>query len=635
MKKLFGQSLAIKQAKTAAIAAIIVGLLFSAAQLGYDFILEKQSTERTAHHILNTMSGPASEASYNLSGELAEKVLSGVMENPQVRAATLYALFGSGEQELLSTVQRDTDDGEISWLTAMIVPQKERYRINLTEGSTNQTVGIMEIELDPNVLANNFLDRAKIVFTAGLLRNISLTFILLFAFYNTLTKPISNLSSKVRDIDIENPESGLIDVPKKHAGDELGTLIKGVNNTYKLLGENLRRRREAEREIRDSMYMFQALARSSSDIFWQTDTTLNIGLLTIDETTDLLNRRIKLSGSNLFDFLRLHSHENQRDAIEKAQKNYSDFRDVRVHFDLPEGTLTLSFYGTARHDKDGNFSGYLGTAADISEAIKKDLEIANALEQLRQSQKMEAVGQLTGGVAHDFNNLLAVIIGNLELVEEALEDRPELNTLIKRAILSGEKGAQLTQQLLAFSRKQSLHPQHINVNDVVRDLSEMLKRTFSKEIDIQLDLSPNIKKAYLDPTQLENALLNLCINARDAMPEGGRLTVRTESHNQEVPANLGFGYLSAGQFVKITVSDTGNGMSSETLKKAMEPFFTTKEVGKGSGMGLAMVYGFVGQSQGAVHMNSIIGEGTSIELFLPLETNLETEQTVTVSALTS
>ena len=635
MNKLFGQSLAIKQAKTAAIAAIIVGLLFSAVQLGYDFILEKQNTDQAAYHILNTMSGPASEASYNLSGELASKVLNGVLENPQVKMAAIYALFGSGEKELLSTLKRPNGSDETNWLTKLIVPKQEKYSIDLLEGNTNQTVGIMEIELDPNVLANNFIDRAKIVFTAGLLRNISLTFILLFAFYNTLTKPISHLSNKVKDVDVDDPESGIIDIPPKHANDELGTLIKGVNNTYQLLGESLRRRRQAEKEIRDSMYLFQALAKSSSDIFWQTDATLNIHLLTIDDKTDLLNRRLKLSGSNLFDFLTLNSDDSQKEAIETAQKKHSDFRDIRTQFSLPDRSLTLSFYGTARHDKDGNFAGYLGTAADISETIRKDREIADALEQLRQAQKMEAVGQLTGGVAHDFNNLLAVIIGNLELVEEALEDKPELNSLIRKAIISGEKGARLTQQLLAFSRKQALHPQYIDVNGIVKDLSEMLRRTLSKEIEISLDLSSEVGKAHLDPTQFENALLNLCLNGRDAMPDGGMLTIKTELHNQADPVNSGYGYLSAGQFVKITVNDTGNGMSPETLKKAMEPFFTTKEVGKGSGMGLAMVYGFVGQSQGTVNITSEAGHGTTIELYLPIDTLPDTATPPPVSALTS
>jgi signal transduction histidine kinase/CheY-like chemotaxis protein len=237
-------------------------------------------------------------------------------------------------------------------------------------------------------------------------------------------------------------------------------------------------------------------------------------------------------------------------------------------------------------------------------------------EALRQAQKMQAVGQLTGGIAHDFNNVLTAISGNLELLEESLRANPELHRLASGAARGVERASKLTQQLLAFSRKQHLEPQPTDFNGIVIGMAELLSRTCGETLTIDQRLAGELWPALTDPHQLESALLNLVINARDATPDGGHITITT--HNAAVDRAMGLEIgLSPGNYVLLSVGDTGCGMNPEVLARVFEPFFTTKPIGKGSGLGLSMVYGFVRQSNGHVRIDSQEGKGTTVHLYLP------------------
>lgn len=239
-----------------------------------------------------------------------------------------------------------------------------------------------------------------------------------------------------------------------------------------------------------------------------------------------------------------------------------------------------------------------------------------AQESLRQAQKMEAVGHLTGGIAHDFNNLLTIIIGNIDTVLRRLDTSadPRARRSLDNALKGAERAAALTQRLLAFSRQQPLDPKSIDVSRLMAGMSDLLTRAITEDVGIQITAGPEIWQIEADPHQLENAILNLSVNARDAMPDGGRLTISA--------ANLTVGDrgpdgIAAGDYVAISVRDTGIGMSEETIAKVFDPFFTTKDVGKGTGLGLSMVYGFANQSGGGVSISSRLAEGTEITLYLP------------------
>ncbi len=250
-------------------------------------------------------------------------------------------------------------------------------------------------------------------------------------------------------------------------------------------------------------------------------------------------------------------------------------------------------------------------------AAVEEREVAQ--EALRQSQKMESIGQLTGGIAHDFNNLLTVITGNVEAARRHIGEEGEarVQRALGNALIGAERAATLTQRLLAFSRRQPLNPRPIEPNKLVTGMSELLHRTLGETVAIETVLAAGLWQVEADPNQLENAILNLAVNARDAMPEGGKVTIETSNTHFDQAYAIANAGAVPGQYVAICVSDTGAGMDSATLERAFEPFFTTKDVGKGTGLGLSMVYGFVKQSGGHIKIYSEAGEGTTVRLYLP------------------
>jgi two-component system cell cycle sensor histidine kinase/response regulator CckA len=237
--------------------------------------------------------------------------------------------------------------------------------------------------------------------------------------------------------------------------------------------------------------------------------------------------------------------------------------------------------------------------------------------QLRQAQKMEAVGQLTGGIAHDFNNLLSVIVGNIEILLDHLEDNPEGKVLANDALNGALHGAELTRRLLAFSRQQPLSTQIVNINGVILNILTMLRRSLGERVQIVTKLEDDLWRVNIDPSQLEDAIVNLAINARDAMPDGGTMTVSTENISAATDGTTLPNGAKSGNYIRLSLKDTGTGMSADVVERAIEPFFTTKEQGKGTGLGLSMVYGFAQQSGGLLAIDSQLGSGTSINIFFP------------------
>jgi PAS domain S-box-containing protein len=263
--------------------------------------------------------------------------------------------------------------------------------------------------------------------------------------------------------------------------------------------------------------------------------------------------------------------------------------------------------GEARQDGESIFVGIIHDLTD-----RKRTE-----EQLVQAQKMEIVGQLSGGIAHDFNNLLTVIVGNAEFLGEQLKPREDLRRLADDIALAGERGAELTRRLLAFSRRQTLRPVEVDCNSLLDTMHKLLRRTMREDVEIKTDFDTHLRLAYADPAQLESAILNLSLNAQDAMAAGGRLSITTGNVSLDGQYHGMHPEVRPGEYVLIAITDNGEGMEKSVLDRVFEPFFTTKEVGKGSGLGLSMVYGFVKQSNGHVSIYSEPGLGTTVRMYLP------------------
>ena len=249
--------------------------------------------------------------------------------------------------------------------------------------------------------------------------------------------------------------------------------------------------------------------------------------------------------------------------------------------------------------------------------VQRFREIEATESQVRQAQKMEAIGQLTGGVAHDFNNILTVITGTIEILGEAIKDRPQLTQITNMMGAAAARGADLTRHLLAFARRQPLQPRSVDVNALVIDAARLLRPTLGEQIEIESMLAHDCAPALIDPSQLSTAILNLALNARDAMPNGGKLTLETKNVVLDEDYAAMNNEVTPGKYILIAVSDTGKGIPGSLLDKVFEPFFTTKDMGRGSGLGLSMVYGFVKQSNGHIRIYSEEGHGTTVKLYLP------------------
>jgi len=261
-----------------------------------------------------------------------------------------------------------------------------------------------------------------------------------------------------------------------------------------------------------------------------------------------------------------------------------------------------------------------------NESVAQQMEANERLQaQLQEAVKMRAIGQLTGGVAHDFNNLLTVILGNAEVLADELRSDPRLRALAEMTQSAAERGAELTNRMLAFARQQALEPRAIDANKLIAGMDGLLRRTLGEDQEIEVVRRAGLWPTMVDPSQLESALLNLAINARDAMPKGGKLTIETANAHVDDEYAASHDEVKPGQYTMISISDSGEGMSRETMERAFEPFYTTKGVGKGTGLGLSMVYGFVKQSGGHVKLYSEIGNGTTVKLYLPRADAVEAE----------
>jgi len=328
-----------------------------------------------------------------------------------------------------------------------------------------------------------------------------------------------------------------------------------------------------------------------------------------DAWLDLLGyRRDEVIGRRVSDFLTEASATRQRDIVWPRFLAEGMAKDIEYQAITKDGRiLDVLVSGTVIRDAEGRILHTLGSVIDVTDRKRTE-------EALRQAQKIEALGHLTGGVAHDFNNLLAVVLGNLELLRKRLPDDAKTARLLDSAVQGAQRGAALTQRLLAFARRQELAAEAVDVPDLVKGMTDLLQRSIGPMARIETHFPLGLACAHVDAHQLELALLNLAVNARDAMPEGGTITIAADE--QTIAPDDGSGLLP-GPYVALSVTDTGHGMDEATLARAMEPFYTTKGVGKGTGLGLSMVHGLAAQSGGRLVLRSRKGEGATAEIWLP------------------
>ena len=377
------------------------------------------------------------------------------------------------------------------------------------------------------------------------------------------------------------------------------------------VGIDITDRKRTEQALRDSGERFRQMADSIDQVFWISEPDVSRLLYVSPAYEKIWDHSVE----ELMNDTRLFAdsiHPDDRSRVLRRRKGAPEAGYDHEYRIVRRDGSERWVWARAFPVRDGN--GQVHRVAGVAEDItaRKRMEAA-----LRQAQKMEAVGQLTGGVAHDFNNLLAIVLGNLDLVEERLDADSPLHKLVAPAIVAAERGANLTRRLLAFSRKQPLTPVPLDLNALISGMDDMMRRSLGETIELEVSGTADLWPCSVDPGQMETALLNLAINARDAMTTGGKLIIETDNVHLDDEYAAAHLDTEPGDYVVISVTDTGVGMSAEVLEHAFEPFFTTKKVGEGSGLGLSMVYGFVKQSGGNVSIYSECDEGTIVRLYLP------------------
>jgi PAS domain S-box-containing protein len=379
---------------------------------------------------------------------------------------------------------------------------------------------------------------------------------------------------------------------------------------YRDLQRENSERKRVEAALIESEQRFRDYAETASDWFWEsgpehdfTNISGNLDVFGIDRDALIGKHRSFLAAD-------LESEPEKWRQHMATLERHEPFRNFEYRcIDAEDRRSYVSVSGRPVFDATGRFTGYRGTITDLTG--RREAE-----ERLRQAQKMEAVGQLTGGIAHDFNNILTVILGTSEVLAEGVADRPLLAGCARMIDQAAIRGADLTRQLLAFARKQALSPRETDINALIIDTARLLRPTLGEQVEIESMLDENASRAMIDPTQLSTALINLALNARDAMPNGGKLRFETADVILDPDLSRNDPEMHTGPYVMIVVSDTGTGIPAALLDKVFEPFFTTKEFGKGTGLGLSMVYGFVKQSGGHLKVFSEEGHGTTIRLYL-------------------
>jgi PAS domain S-box-containing protein len=430
--------------------------------------------------------------------------------------------------------------------------------------------------------------------------------------------------------------------------------------TYRAAQTEIAERTRTEAALRESEARFRYMADHVPVVVWVTDPTGACTYLSRSWYEFSGQTEQEALGFGWLDVVHPEDRERTRDAFATANLHREPIRlEYRLRRADGEHAWAIDV-GAPRLDERGEFHGHVGSVLDITQrkqiedereqmvgalsdltdtlearvgerteelaaanrALVSQIEERERVEEaLRQAQKVEAIGQLTGGVAHDFNNLLTIIIGNLETLQRQLAkgapDPARLDRAAGNALHGAQRAAALTQRLLAFSRRQPLSPRPIDANKLISHMSELLRRTLGEAIAVETVVAGGLWRTHADPNELESAILNLAINARDAMPKGGRLTIETANIHLDERYAARHAEVAPGQYVVVAITDTGTGMSKDVVAQAFEPFFTTKEVGQGTGLGLSQVYGFVKQSGGHVKIYSEPGQGTTVKVYLP------------------
>jgi PAS domain S-box-containing protein len=591
----------------------VVTLTLTVIQLYLDYDREVSVIETRLDEIGRSYLGSISESLWKLDQNQLELQLDGILRLPDIQAVEISEIADRPDPIRIAVGKRSPR----SVIT-------RRYPLHPVMQGANRQIGVLYVEATLTEVYRQILNRALVILASQAAKTFLVSFFVVYMFHWLVTRHLVAVAGFVSGYNLARPPPPLrLDRQPPREADELDKVVDAFNGMCATLqraygdlrqvnaklGRDLLVLQQTEEGVRQSEQRFRDFAETASDWFWETGPA-HVFTYISDRLSDFGIDRAALIGKRHLDVATDREAEPQKWREHLATlERHQPFRNFEYTCsDLAGRQRHVRVNGRPMLAADGGFMGYRGTATDLTKQHEAE-------ERLRQSQKMDAIGQLTGGVAHDFNNVLTVITGTIEIIQEGVADRPELAAMADLIVDAVTRGAEITSQLLTFARRQPLEPREIDVNGMVTGTVKLLKSILGEHIEIALVLANDAWSALADPSQLSAAIVNLAVNARDAMPGGGRLTLETANTVlDEVDASSG---LKTGEFVMIAVTDTGEGIPADIRDRVFEPFFTTKGIGRGTGLGLSMVYGFAKQSGGSVEIDSEEGRGTVIKLYLP------------------
>jgi len=544
-----------------------------------------------------------------------------VLDEEQI-SLHLQSLVNTDNIEFVSI----SDKGEARWQSGIIRSEntlREEFDLELESNGQKFRLGKLTVVAGLNQVFSNLKDKAVLILASNAVVIFLIAGFFLFVFQYQISRHLLSLSNFARNLKFEGKQPALELTRKSNPDhpDELDDVVTAINLMLTNIKESFSALRESEQYNR-MLYEQSPIGLALNHIDGQFVDVNPAYARILGYTAEELQT---MTSWNITPFDQHDQEITQLKALQEKRPTLPFEKEV-IHKDGTRVPVQVSYYYLEREGQK-----FIGTSMeDISERKASEQALAKSEEQLRQSEKMRAVGELTGGVAHDFNNLLAVVLGNAELIEERLPPEASEHTHLKTLMSAATRGAELTRRLLAFSRKQMLSPSVTDVTLLVDNMAGMLKRVLGESIEISTHFEEGIWPCEIDQGQLENAVLNLAINARDALLAtergSGKLLIEISNSTIDHEAIGKESEVTPGSYIMLSVSDNGMGMSRDVLDRVFEPFFTTKPVGEGTGLGLSMIYGFVKQSGGHVTIYSEEGVGTSVKLFLPRAQNTTSEK---------
>jgi len=447
----------------------------------------------------------------------------------------------------------------------------------------DEILGQLYIEVDTSNVYLHRVESLGLVLLANGVKTFIVAFFMLFIFRRIVTKPLENLVEYTRSLSSESLNGGSEKLETKN---EIDMLSHSITELYKNLEKSFT-------DILNKEERFRDLAEFKKQTIWETDSNFFVTFTSLKNEKEVLGKKI----IELYPF-----NVEPKKLIDKINQEKS-FRDFRYEFNNKCWEISAKPF----FDEDSNnINGFRFITRDNTEKWQLEIENEQNKEKFRQVQKLDSIGRLSSGLTHDFNNLLMIISGSLRSLKRGKYVNNDGLRYLDSAKSAVDRGSKITRKLMSFSRKQPFDARDENVNHLLNGMFDLIEKCLNKEINLTIDMEKEVSKSFIDASEFENACINMAVNARDAMPKGGTLHIKTLNVTKE-----------KDHYVKVSFSDTGMGMEDEVAARIFEPFYTTKEIGKGTGLGLSQLYGFVKESNGFIEVDSKVGKGTKISLFLP------------------